>query len=436
MNLILSRYSFLSIIKDSIIIFFIYNSEFNNIFQSNPNKLIIAILIIYWVLFNYILGQYERLYKSLSKKIFSNILNTSIITFSANIIYIYINLLGEKLDLNIFMIFTFINIILKIFFLIVLSQVIIDILIIKKNHRRNWIVISNKQTFEILEMMNRNSKTFYNLKLYNNNNNNNSDLFNSNICGLIIENEFILNEKEISYIKKIKENNLPILKPLYWCEKYLHSSPSDLHEKNEIFFLNNNSGYDIRNRIKRLGDISLSIFLLISLFPILLVIITFLYVFQGSPIFYSQLRSGLNGKPFKIIKFRTMNKNAEINGPQWSIKNDSRITFCGKLLRKFRLDELPQLINVIKGEMSLIGPRPERPEFDMTLNKKIKNYKFRYSIKPGLSGWAQVNYRYSNNINETINKLSYDLFYIKNQSLLIDFIILFKTIKIILKAKG
>jgi len=315
MNLILSRYSFLSIVKDSIIIFFIYNSEFNNIFQSNPNKLIIVILIIYWILFNYILGQYERLYKSLSKKIFSNILNTSIISFSANIIYIYINLLGEKLDLNIFMIFTFINIILKIFFLIVLSQVIVDILIIKKNHRRNWIVISNKQTFEILEMMNRNFKTFYNLKLYNINNNN-SDLFNSNICGLIIENDFILSEKEISYIKKIKENNVPILKPLYWCEKYLQSSPSDLHEKNEIYFLNNNSGYDIRNRIKRLGDISLSIFLLISLLPILLVIMTFLYIFQGSPIFYYQLRSGLNGKPFKIIKFRTMNKNAEINGPQ------------------------------------------------------------------------------------------------------------------------
>lgn len=433
MNFIVSRYSSLSIIKDSIIIFLIYKSEFNNIFKSNPNTLIIFILIIYWILFNYILGQYQRLYKSLGKKIISNILNTTIITFSANIIYIYINVMVEKLDLNIFMIFTFLNIILKIFFLIVLSQAVIDLLIIKKNLRRDWIVMSNKKTFEILEMMNKNLKTFYNLKFHKNN----FDLFNSNICGLIIENDYVLNNKDISYVKKIKENNLPILKPLYWCEKYLNSSPADLHEKNEIYYLNNHiSGHNIRNRIKRLGDISLSFFLLITLLPIILLTITFLYIFQGSPIFYFQLRSGLNGKPFKIIKFRTMKKNAEINGPQWSIKNDKRITFCGKLLRKFRLDEIPQLINVIKGEMSLIGPRPERPEFDITLNQKIKNYNFRYSVKPGLSGWAQVNYQYSKSINESLNKLSYDLFYIKNQSLLIDFIILFKTLKIILKAKG
>ena len=91
-----------------------------------------------------------------------------------------------------------------------------------------------------------------------------------------------------------------------------------------------------------------------------------------------------------------MKNDAEINGPQWSRKNDERITFCGKLLRKFRLDELPQLLNVINGEMSLIGPRPERPEFDINLNQKIKNYSYRYLTKPGLSGWAQVNYRYSN----------------------------------------
>tara|TARA_S200000501_G_scaffold146012_1_gene137806 strand:+ start:184 stop:1485 length:1302 start_codon:yes stop_codon:yes gene_type:complete len=433
MNLIISKYTSLSVIKDSIIIFFIYNNQYNTIFQSNPNKLIIIFLIIYWILLNYILGQYDQLYKSLHKKISSNIFNTSIISLSANIIYLYINLFGEKLDINIFMIFTFINIILKIFFLIILSQTIIDIFTIKNNLRRDWLVISNKKTFDILYMLNRNLKNFYNLKKYNKSDNS----IDRNICGLIIEKDFILSDNDITYIKRIKKNNLPILKPLYWCEKYLQSSPSELQENNELHYINDlNSSYDMRRKIKRIGDLSLSFFLLISLLPILLVIIIFLYIFQGPPIFYTQLRNGLNEKTFKIIKFRTMKNDAEINGPQWSRKNDERITFCGKLLRKFRLDELPQLLNVINGEMSLIGPRPERPEFDINLNQKIKNYSYRYLTKPGLSGWAQVNYRYSNNINESQNKYSYDLFYIKNQSLLIDFIILFKTIKIIFKAKG
>lgn len=128
--------------------------------------------------------------------------------------------------------------------------------------------------------------------------------------------------------------------------------------------------------------------------------------------------------------------NAEINGPQWSGKDDKRVTFIGKLLRRFRLDELPQLINVIKGDMSLIGPRPERPEFDKELKKKISNYSFRYAVKPGLSGWAQVNYHYSSNFEDALNKLNYDIYYIKHQSILLDLIILFKTIKIIFFARG
>ena len=128
--------------------------------------------------------------------------------------------------------------------------------------------------------------------------------------------------------------------------------------------------------------------------------------------------------------------NAEKDGPQWSIKNDKRITKIGRILRKFRLDELPQLLNVIKGDMSLIGPRPERPVLEMELIKKIDNYSLRHTIKPGLSGWAQVNYHYVASFDDVINKLSYDLYYIKNQSIFLDFIILFKTIKIVLNGRG
>ena len=128
--------------------------------------------------------------------------------------------------------------------------------------------------------------------------------------------------------------------------------------------------------------------------------------------------------------------DAESNGAQWAMKNDKRITFIGKILRKTRIDELPQLISVLKGEMSLIGPRPERPEFNILLESKIPHYNLRHLVKPGLSGWAQVNYPYGSSIEDSKYKLSYDIYYIKNFSILLDFIILFKTIRLVLNGKG
>ena len=134
---------------------------------------------------------------------------------------------------------------------------------------------------------------------------------------------------------------------------------------------------------------------------------------DGGPIFYTQVRNGFEGKKFKIIKLRTMIINAEKDGVQWSNKTDKRITKVGYILRKLRIDELPQLLLVITGDMSLIGPRPERPNIDNILRKEIPNYDLRYLIKPGISGWAQVNYPYGASIEDAKFKLSYDLYYIK-----------------------
>lgn len=187
---------------------------------------------------------------------------------------------------------------------------------------------------------------------------------------------------------------------------------------------------------QRFIDIVLSIIglvIFISLLPLFL--IGNLLGNRGS-LFYTQKRVGYKGKIFKIYKLRSMVKNAEKNGPVWAIKNDQRITPFGKILRIFRLDELPQMINVIKGEMSIIGPRPERPEFVKQLKSKIPFYSMRHVVRPGLTGWAQVNYPYANTIEEQQIKLRYDLYYIKERSTFLDFKILVKTISTVLFFKG
>ena len=161
-----------------------------------------------------------------------------------------------------------------------------------------------------------------------------------------------------------------------------------------------------------------------------------IYLEDKGPIFYTQTRSGLNGKIIKIIKFRSMHVNAEIDGIQWSKNNDKRITRIGRILRALRIDELPQLFCVIFGSMSLIGPRPERPEIEEKLFTKLPYYKSRYILKPGISGWAQVNYHYGASVADTKQKLSYDIYYISNFSFFLDLLIFFKTIKLVLNAKG
>ena len=161
-----------------------------------------------------------------------------------------------------------------------------------------------------------------------------------------------------------------------------------------------------------------------------------IWLTDRGPIFYQQQREGLFREELNIYKLRTMVVNAELNGPQWAAKNDKRITFIGNILRKTRIDELPQLISVFKGEMSLIGPRPERPEFNKFLEKEIPHYNLRHIIKPGLSGWAQVNYPYGSSYKDSQNKLSYDLFYISNYSIFLDLLILFKTMRTVFSAKG
>jgi exopolysaccharide biosynthesis polyprenyl glycosylphosphotransferase len=189
--------------------------------------------------------------------------------------------------------------------------------------------------------------------------------------------------------------------------------------------------------IKRLLDI-LMIFLAAPLCIVIVPLIALAIRFDSpGPIFYRQTRSGVAGKPFSIIKFRTMVTDAEKDGKaQWAKSDDPRVTRIGRFLRKARLDELPQLYNALKGEMSIVGPRPERPQFIETLEKEVSFYRTRLTVKPGITGWAQIHYDYGNSAEDALIKLQYDFYYIRHQSLGLDIYILFRTVIVLLKLRG
>ncbi len=177
--------------------------------------------------------------------------------------------------------------------------------------------------------------------------------------------------------------------------------------------------------------------LLIIFLPLLILVAVLIKVDSRGPFFYSQERVGEKRKIYRMHKFRSMVEDAEKEcGPVCATENDKRITRVGRLIRKWRIDEIPQLWNVLKGNMSFVGPRPEREFFVEKYEKKIPYYGERYSVKPGITGWAQICYRYSDSIDDTIEKLNYDLFYIKNMTTMMDLMIVLRTIKIVLFSRG
>lgn len=189
--------------------------------------------------------------------------------------------------------------------------------------------------------------------------------------------------------------------------------------------------------LKLFVDKAIAILLLILLIPVAAIVLPILLIFHGRPIVFKQIRTGQNNKPFKLYKLRSMVVDAEKHGAQWAKPGDARVTTIGKFLRKSRFDELPQLINIIRGEMSLVGPRPERPEMiEKQLAPSIPYYNLRHLVKPGVTGWAQVTFRYGFSAEDSKEKLQYDLFYVKNKSPWLDILVLFKTIKTVLTGAG
>jgi sugar transferase (PEP-CTERM system associated) len=195
----------------------------------------------------------------------------------------------------------------------------------------------------------------------------------------------------------------------------------------------------LQSALERVFDIVVSSLLLVLALPAMALAVVAIWLEDGlkAPILYRQKRVGQHSKPFDVIKFRSMRVDAERPGvAQWAVANDPRVTRTGAFMRKTRLDELPQLWNVLSGDMSFVGPRPERPEFVATLQERIPYYRERHAVKPGITGWAQLCYPYGSSEKDALEKLQYDLYYVKNRSLLLDLAILLQTVEVVLWGKG
>ena len=241
----------------------------------------------------------------------------------------------------------------------------------------------------------------------------------------------------VDELMECKLSGIPIYDFLTFMERETGRCDLNALRPSWFIFAEGFSGGVVQRRVKRGLDVVLSIILLIVTLPLVGATALAIRVEGPGPVFYRQKRVGLNSNTFDIIKFRSMAVGAEPDGSAvWAARNDPRITDVGRIIRKVRIDELPQIINVIKGEMSFVGPRPERPEFVAQLTQHVSYYNERHRVKPGITGWAQLHYIYSDSIEGGLTKLQYDLYYLRNYSLLLDLFIVIQTVRVILWPAG
>lgn len=413
---------FLFFCLDFIVFLFVklYKSQQEISFQ---NTSLTFLLSIAWGLISYINGKYsyfthdEYLFKKLYRLLKSNLISLTLIYLMDKVLIVFFPgiIPFGKNKIILLGLISFILQSLK-FFIYKIKNKKIIIYLIGNN--------SEKDTFKNLTM-HKNIQFINKLPIY-------KGTF-ENITILTLN-----SSKNYNNINKDNPNlKIKVLSPFKWCEQYLNRIPIEYLNSDEVNKHNWFIEFDSFNwRLKRFGDVILSFLLMIITIPLIAIFSLLIYLEDRGPAFYSQIRTGINGKEFKITKLRTMKHNSEKFGPVWATKNDKRITKIGSFLRKTRMDELPQLASVLIGDMSLIGPRPERPEIEISLKKNIPFYEMREVIKPGLSGWAQVNYPYGASIQDSKIKFSYELFYIINQSFWLDLLIFIKTIKLIITMKG
>tara|TARA_B100000242_G_scaffold294339_1_gene276518 strand:- start:1468 stop:2796 length:1329 start_codon:yes stop_codon:yes gene_type:complete len=410
-------------------IFFIYIPN-EKLFSIGPRQFF---YILFWVLISYIFDRYnqDRINNENSdflNQLFNSI--KSIIIFG--LIFLFFNwILGNYTGRSFLLILLF-----NLFIYSSISQYLIYRFLFKKFIKlKYWTFLKRDGSEDLIKKLVFLKEDKIQVLFFDNIKESYKLILNS--YGIIINDFDDLSKDDISLLLDLKKTGVKIYKLSNWLKIFLKRYPPDLLNSKDFlsveFLLLNNS---LLMRVKRLGDIFISIFLLLITFPLFCVLGPLIYFEDKGPVFYSQKRSGFLNGEFTIWKLRSMKVNAEEDGIRWSSKDDKRITKIGSFLRKTRIDELPQLWSVLVGDMSLIGPRPERPEIDIYLKENIPFYAMRYLLRPGLSGWSQVNYPYGASLKDSTNKLSFDLYYIANYSFWLDVLIFLRTLRLILNARG
>ena len=231
---------------------------------------------------------------------------------------------------------------------------------------------------------------------------------------------------------------LPVTDVLTFIERESGKVELSMLYPSWLIFSENINRRGVARLLTRMLDLTAAGLLLVITAPLMALTVLMIWVDSGfrGQVFYQQERVGREGKPFTLYKFRSMRDDAESEGAAWAQANDPRITRVGGLIRRTRIDELPQLFNVLRGDMSFVGPRPERPEFVGELSERIPYYRERHCVKPGITGWAQICYQYGASEGDAFEKLKYDLYYVKNKSLLFDLMIMLQTVEVVLWQKG
>lgn len=393
-------------------------------------------LVELWILLSYVVGRYTQPSLTASFSLFVALRDTAVVTLLSGLLYLAYNWFAHQslgqLDTRGFLV----PLLLLIAVVSCPAQLSLDRLVAKRYARpMRWLSLSGPAMTESLERWAQLRPTQIGLQFCVADHCVVEEL--GQVDGVVVENPEDLSAADQEALIQVMADGLPVLSPRLWCEAFLQRLPPELINENDLFhgqFVLPRQGLQVR--LKRLGDGLVSATLLLLSSPLLLLAGLLIWLQDRGPVFYSQWRTGLGGKPFRIWKLRTMRTDAERQGAQWVQQRDPRITPLGRLLRLTRIDELPQLVAVIRGEMSLIGPRPERPEFDQQLEQQIPHYPLRYWLRPGLSGWAQVNYPYGASLEDARNKLSFDLFYLRHFSFWLDLLILVKTMRLVFNARG
>jgi exopolysaccharide biosynthesis polyprenyl glycosylphosphotransferase len=404
-----------------------YLNEFNtNIYKTHIGPFLIIYTI--WIILIFAFGLYEQENIRPNIRSIKNITVAFLLSFliSLGVFYLF-PIFGISPKTNLLINISFFAI-----FFILIRRFLTSIFL-QKNKEKILAIGETKELKEILQRIESDNHSY--LKLEKHEKEISSTIWEEIKKGffdiVIIDQEIMdknLSDKEVENVIKSKTKFFDIVNAY---EKILFKIPSE--KINWSWFLT--SVKDFRGffyeKIKRIIEIIISIIGLVTLSPVLIIIFIAIKIEDGGNFTYSQTRVGKNGKDFLIHKIRSMKKDSEKDGPKWASEKDSRVTKVGKFVRSTHLDESLQLWNVIKGDVSFVGPRPERPIFTEELSKEIKNFNLRHIIKPGITGWAQINYKYGNSIEDSKQKFEYDLYYIKNRNIFLDLNIILRTIKTI-----